>query len=222
MNKFLKLQTVALILIAILSSCGNDDEAPTIDSVWYNMVDVPVEVAPCAYPGQTLCIHGSGFESLRLLIVNGTQIDLNNILVYVADNFITFTVPSDVNTEGDYIRVVTAKGKADYRFIIRPKSEQSTITAFSSTTLIPGNTLTIQGTNLSGAKEVYLPLAFNGTVKCEFDDTKENTDENIYVKIPEANNFATGYCTVVVEKNDEARGITYTEKILSSKTNFIN
>ena len=225
--------TLRLMLICIslftISSCSSDDPAPTIDSVWYNMVTQPIEQAPCAYPGQTLCIHGSGFGSLRYLIVNGTYINLNNIMVYASDNYITFQLPSDVNT-GDLLRVVTARGKADYTFPVRPTDEQPTLyydtdtkaIPFSSTMLVPGTTLTIRGTNLSGVKEVYLPLAFDGRVKCEFDETKPNTDEYIYVIVPDAQNYATGYCEVVMEKTDAARGIIYTEKIYSKKTDFTN
>ena len=213
-----------------LHSCSDDDDAPAIDGVWYNMVMRPIEQTSFAYPGETLCLHGSGFGSLKLLMVNGTQINLNNILVYASDNYITFQVPSDVNTAGDNIRVVTARGMADYTFIIRPKSEQPTlyydkdngVIPFSTTTLTPGNTLSIRGTNLGGAKEVWLPLAFGGRIKCEFDDTKQNTNEYIYVKIPEATNFAAGQCEIILEKTDAARGITYTEKVYSEKTNFSN
>lgn len=213
-----------------LHSCSEDDDAPAIDGVWYNMVKRPVEQTTFAYPGEMLCIHGSGFGSLKMLMVNGTQINLNNIIVYTSDNYITFQVPSDVNTTGDNIRVVTSRGKADYTFIIRPKDEQPTlyydkdsgVIPFSTTTLVPGNTLSIRGTNLGGVTEVWLPLAFGGKIKCEFDDTKENTDEYIYVKIPEAANFATGQCEVIFEKTDAARGITYTEKVYSEKTNFSN
>lgn len=217
-------------LLLLLAACSRNDEAPRIDSVWYNMVSRPIEQAPCAYPGQTLCLHGSGFEDLRLLIVNGTHIDLNNILVYVADNYITFQVPADVNTTGDNIRVVTAHGKADYHFVIRPKSEQpsfyydsnSSTIPFSATTLVPGNSLSIRGTNLTGVREVWLPLAFNGRIRCEFDDTKTNTDDYVYVTVPQATNFASGRCELVLERTDDTRGITYVEKVYSDITNFIN
>lgn len=215
-------------LALMLTACSKDEAAPTIDSVWYNMVTQPIEQAPCAYPGQTLCIHGSGFKDLKLLIVNGTHIDLNNILVYVADNYITFKVPTDVNTSGDNIRVVTRWGMVDYNFAIRPADEQPTLyynndtkeIPFSTTTLVPGQTLTIRGSNLSGAKQVWLPLAFGDRIACEFDATKENTDEYIYVIVPEASNFATGHCEVELERTDETRGITYTEKVYSKETDF--
>lgn len=215
-------------LLLGLTSCSKDNEPPHIDSVWLNMVSQPIEQTSFAYPGQTLCIHGSGLAELRHLIVNGTHIDLNAIFVYVADNAITFQLPSDVNTVGDYIRVVTAYGQVDFPFIVRPASEQSTFyykdsdTPFSSTTLVPGNTLSIRGTNLTGVKEVWLPLAFDGRIACEFDPTKTNTDDYVYVVIPEATNFATGRCEMVIEKYDETRDITYTEKIYSKTTDFIN
>lgn len=228
-NNIFRILSLCCFVLA-LASCSKDDAEPRIDSVWYNMMSRPVEQAPCAYPGQTLCIHGSGFQDLRMLMVNGTQINLNNILVYVADNYITFQVPADVNTSGDLIRVVTAHGKADFKFIIRPATEQPTFyynsdsktIPFSATTLVPGNTLAIRGTNLTGVKEVRLPLAFNKSIACEFDPTKENTDDYVYVIIPDVKDFATGRCELVLERYDAERDLSYTEKVYSEETNFIN
>ncbi|MBR1546731.1 MAG: hypothetical protein IJ633_08080 [Prevotella sp.] len=213
---------VCATLLAFISCSNDDDEAPRIDSVWYNMVNRPIEQAVCAYPGQTLCLHGSGFDSMSRLIVNGTNLDLNLLYVYKSDNYITFQLPSDVKTLGDNIRVVTSKGMCDFSFVIRPKEEQPVIKAFSATTLIPGRTLTITGTCLSGAKEVSLPLAYGEKIQCVFDETLENDDEAVHVIIPENVTFATGLCEIVMEKYDEERDITYTEKVYSSSTNFTN
>lgn len=226
MNKNIKnLYGLLLTCVAILTftACSNDDdEAPRIDSVWFNMVSRPIEQAPCAYAGQTICLRGSGFGDLKKLIVNGTSINLTTLYVYASDNNITFQLPSDVKTTGDNIRVVTSKGMCDFPFVVRPKDEQPTITAFSSTTLIAGRTLTITGTFLGGAKEVWLPLVYGEKVQCVFDETQENDDETVHVIIPENATFATGICEIVMEKYDEERDITYTEKVYSSSTNFTN
>ncbi|MBQ8714364.1 MAG: hypothetical protein IJ552_04040 [Prevotella sp.] len=225
-NKNIKnLCRLLLVYVALLTftSCSNgDDEAPRIDSVWFNMVSRPIEQASCAYAGQTICLRGSGFGDLRKLIVNGTSINLTTLYVYASDNNITFQLPSDVKTTGDRIRVVTGKGMCDFPFVVRPKDEQPAITAFSSTTLIPSRTLTITGTFLGGATEVWLPLAFGDKVSCAFDETQENDDETVHVIIPEDVTFATGRCEVVMEKYDEERDIYYTEKVYSSSTNFTN
>ena len=207
----------------LLTSCSDDgDDAPRIDGVWYNMVSRPIEQAPCAYPGQTLCLRGTGFNDLKKLTVNGTAINLNNILVYASSSSVTFQVPSDVNTTGDNIHLVTANGKADYSFIIRPTEKKPVISSFSSTTLIAGRTLTISGSNLSGATEVWLPQPFEGRILCELSAEQVSDDSHVYVVIPADAAFATGRCEIIMEKTDEGRGITYTEKVFSSITNFKN
>lgn len=214
---------VALAAVVVMAACDSDDKtAPRIDSVWFNMVSRPIEQATCAYPGQTICLRGEGFGDLQQVVVNGTNIKLNTLFIYESDSNITFQIPSDVNTEGDYIKVVTANGQTTYPFVVRPASEQPTITAFSATTLVAGRTLSITGTNLEGAKTVWLPLTFGGRVQCAFDPAQTNDDNNVYVIVPADASFATGQCEIVMEKHDAVRDITYTEKVFSSKTDFRN
>lgn len=215
-----------LLLVAgilLLTACSKvDDDAPRIDGVWYNMVAQPIEQAVCAYPGQTVCLRGEHLGNLKRLIVNGTDIALTNIYVYESDRNITFQLPSDVRTEGDNIRVVTRYGMVDYPFVIRPASEQPAISKFSSTTLVAGSTLTITGANLDGAKEVWLPLTFGGTVQCAFDTAQENTDTEVHIIVPEGVDFATGQCQIIMEKYDVVRDLTYTESVFSASTDFRN
>mgnify|MGYP002868675806 CR=1 FL=1 len=111
-------------LLPLLASCSKDEDTPTVDSVWMNMVSRPVEQIECAYPGQTICLRGSGLGDLKRIIVNGTDINLNTLYVYESATALTFQLPSDVNTSGDNIRVVTRWGMCDYAFVVRPKSEQ--------------------------------------------------------------------------------------------------
>lgn len=221
-NSLFKLLLLSIAVVTF-TACSDDDEgAPRIDSVWYNMVSRPIEQAPCAYPGQTLCLHGAGFGGLKQVIVNDTEINLNTLYVYESSSNITFQLPADVNTTGDYIKVVTAGGEATFPFVVRPASEKPDITAFSATTLIAGRTLTITGSKLDGATEVWLPLTFDGRVKCEFDTTQLNDDNTIHVIVPADVTFATGQCEVVMEKYDAQRDLSYTETVFSASTIFRN
>lgn len=208
-------------VLLLLCSCRKDEAAPRIDSVWINMVSRPVEQVECAYPGQTLCLRGEHLGSLSHVIVNGTDINLNTLFVYESETAITFTLPADVNTDGDYIRVVTGWGMCDYPFVVRPAAEQPHISAFSATTLIPDRTLTISGAHLDGATQVWLPIAFGGSVQCVPGDCPED-GSSVSVVIPEDAAFATGICGIVMEKYDASRGFRYTEKVYSAKTDFRN
>lgn len=224
MNKQFLKNIISLLVVCgvimVCTSCSDDDNGqPRIDSVWMNMLSQPIAETTFAYPGQTICLHGTGFGALKQVIVNGTEINLNTLFVLETSNYITFKLPSDVSTEGDYITVVTGSGEATIPFIVRPTSEKPTITAFSSTTLIGGRTLTITGTNLDGATRVWLPLAFGEKVECELSET---TSTSVTVIIPEDADFATGCCEIMMEKYDETRDINYIETVYSTSTNFNN
>ena len=218
-----------LLLLAIVTcaACSKNDDAPQIDSVWKNMVSEPLEKTDYAYPGQTICLHGSAFYDLRKVFVNGTDIDLTTSFIYDTDNYITFQLPSDVKTstsdQQNYIRVITAHGESVYRpFLVKPLSEKPEITKFSTTQLTAGGILTITGKNLDGVTEVWLPLSYEGYVSCELDPATEPTATSVSVIIPEDASFAKGKCYIVMQKTDAVSGSTYTEKVYSSETNFSN
>ncbi len=226
MNKFI-CKTLLVLTVAGCLSCSKDDDAPYIESVWKNMISEPIAQTEYAYPGQTICLHGTGFYDLRKIFVNGTDIDITSSFIYDTENYITFQLPKDVNTstsdQQDYIRVITAHGESVYRpFLVKPASEQPTITAFSTVRLQPGRTLTITGTNLGGATAVRLPLTFDREVKCELDPEKEQTATTLYAVIPDGCDFATGKCVVEMQKTDAISGRTYVEHVYSSTTDFIN
>jgi hypothetical protein len=216
-----------LLTIALCAACSNDDDAPQIDSVWKNMISEPLEKTDYAYPGQTICLHGSAFYDLRKVFVNGTDIDLTTSFIYDTENYITIQLPADVNVsisdQQEYIRVITAHGESVYRpFLVKPLSEQPVITKFSSTQLTAGDILTITGQNLEGTTEVWLPLTYNGYVSCELDPATVPTATSISVIIPADVNFAKGKCYIVMQKTDALSARTYTEKVYSSETNFRN
>ncbi len=209
-------------LVAAASCCKVDHEAPLIDGVWMNMIGRPIEMVDFAYPGQTLCLRGEHFGNLKRVIVNGKDINLNTLFVYESTTAITFTLPSDAKTSGDYIRVVTSWGENEIPFVVRPLDSQPLITAFSATTLVPGRTLSITGVNLEGATKVFLPLTFDGTVECSLSEEQPKDGTGVNVIIPDGVDFATGTCVIVMEKYDSDRSLTYTEKVFSEETSFRN
>lgn len=213
------------------TSCDKDDASmPVIESVWSNMSSAPIHQIEYAYPGQTISLRGSGFSGANMVIVNGTKIGLTASQIYNTDQSIIVRLPGDVATmweDGEtYLKVRVGENEAIYEpFYVKSTAEQPVLnaaTAFSSTILVPGSTLTISGTNLDGATEVYLPLVFDQKVKCEFDPSRMNTDTRLYVIVPEGVKFARGQAEIVMTKTCEFNGAEYVERLYSNITNFSN
>jgi hypothetical protein len=87
---------------------------------------------------------------------------------------------------------------------------------------VAGRTLTITGTHLDGAIEVWLPQTFDGRIRCELDGEQPSDGTSLRVVIPEGATFAAGRCEVVMQKHDAERSQDYTVKAYSVKTNFSN
>lgn len=231
-NKIIfRISLLVAVCLCVFScfSCGNNDglSAPQIESIWSNMSTQPIEQVACSYPQQTICLRGSGFSGVSKLNVNGTEIDLTDTKIYNTDNSIIIALPKEVATTTStgmaYLQVENGAGKSVYEpFYIFDLSEKPEITSLSSTTLTPGSTLRIAGNNLGGAVEVYLPLAFDQKVLCEFDENQINSDKEIFVVVPEGVTFAQGQVTVVMHKTYVPTGDEYTEKVYSDVTNFSN
>ena len=139
MNSIKKNILIACLLCysfaAVLTSCSNDFDVPRIDSVWKNMASEPVEQISYAYPGQTICLRGSGFSDLKRIVVNGNKVDVTNTLINDTDNSITFKIPSDVDTSvsPSTIKVVTVNGDTTYTgLIIKPTSAKPAVSSFSA------------------------------------------------------------------------------------------
>ena len=233
MNKII-MKSSLLVLVACFSvfsclSCDNDDSpsSPRIDAVWSNMNTQPIEQVQCAYPRQTVSLRGEGFKGVEKVTVNGYDIDLTENQIYNTDRSIIIVLPQDVATTtatGEaYLKVENSAGEAVYQpFYVFTEDEQPVINKFSATALTPGATLCITGENLGGATEVYLPLAFDQKVKCEFDPAQANSDTEVYVIVPEGVSFAQGQVEIVMTKTFAATGAEYVTKTYSDVTNFSN
>ena len=233
MNKiFMKSSLLVLVVcFSVFSclSCDNDDDlsAPRIDAVWSNMNTQPIEQVQCAYPRQTVSLRGAGFKGVEKVTVNGYEIDLAENQIYNTDRSIIIVLPQEVATTtatgSAFLKVENAAGEAVYEpFYVFSEGEQPKITNFSTTTLTPGSSLRIAGTNLDGATEVYLPLAFDQKVKCEFDPEQTNSGTNVYVIVPDGVSFAQGVVEIVMHKVYAPTGTEYTDKAYSEVTNFTN
>lgn len=229
MNKISPIKYFIVVLMGLLVwsfvSCKNEHEAPVIESVWSNSSAAPAERVNFSYPSETICLHGHDFSDLKEVSVNGVAIDLMKTIMYDTDSFITFAIPTEVKATQEcgksVIQVTTAHGTTSYEpFLIKSTSEKPKITSVSAKALTAGDILEIKGANLEGALEVYLPLTFDQSVKCELATDKESTASSVFVNIPDHVNFATGKVKVVMNKKSDELGKEYTETVYSSKIDF--
>lgn len=236
-KKILKLLQYTGMMCAVvysLSSCNKEEVSmPVIDSVWSNVSSSPIHQIECAYPDQTINLRGSGLSGADRLTVNGTEIDLTPSLIYCTDNSIIVRLPADVATMWEngetYLKVYVDGNEAVYEpFYIKNTSEMPALSSgidgsgFSSIQLVPGSVLTITGKNLGGVTEVYLPTVFDGKIKCEFDLSQTNDNENIYVIVPDGAEFARGQVEIVMTKICGLNGREYVERLYSDMINFSN
>lgn len=231
MNKRILRLFVAMAIITssffCCMSCGSDVESPAIKGVWNNTESMPVEQIYCVYPGQTICLHGTGFSSLQQIAINNLSVGIINTEIYDTDSFITFKIPDSVTTTAvsglKLIKVVTVNGTATYdAFLVKAKSEKPSVSSVSATTLIAGSTLQIKGANLEGAQAVYLPLTFEQSIQCQLDTTQVSDASNVYITVPQNVNFASGQLKIVMQKRDSISSTTYTENVYSKTINFKN
>ena len=220
---------VACFSVFSCLSCDNDDSpsSPRIESVWSNMNTQPIEQVSAAYHGQTVSLRGSGFKGVEKVTVNGYDIDLTENQIYNTDKSIIFVIPVETPGSGDTglaeIKVENSAGEAVYApFYTGTEAEQPKITSIGATVLTPGSSLRLAGENLGGATEVYLPLAFEQKVKCEFDPAQANSDTEVFVIVPDGVSFAQGQVEIVMTKTFAATGAEYVAKAYSDVTNFSN
>ena len=123
--------------------------------------------------------------------------------------------PKRRRKESEYGMQLREKQKAKFIYGVLEKQFRS---YFNKAKRMPG----ITGENLGGATEVYLPLAFDQKVKCEFDPAQANSDTEVYVIVPEGVSFAQGQVEIVMTKTFAATGAEYVTKTYSDVTNFSN
>ena len=231
MNNKIIHSTVVMVIIVFFTtcwiSCSSDSSTPMIEGVWNNTASVPIEQISCAYPGQTVCLHGTGFSNLKQIVVNNTVISISNTAIYDTDSFVTFKMPDSVATTVatslKYIKLLTDNGETTFEpFIIKPTSERPSISSVSTTSLTAGSILQIKGANLNGVQHIYLPLTFEQSVECQIDTSQVSDASNVYIDVPQGVNFASGLLKIVMQKTDSVTSSSYTENVYSKTINFKN
>jgi hypothetical protein len=160
---------LALALVAFnFTSCKDDDDegsqtAPmTISKVYLENIndeenkDREVDFARL---GQLIRIEGSGFKGLKKILINGYETYFNNALMTDNNVWVTLNSETPVDKADDDVRntiqLVKDGTKLVYPFTIRAAAPS--ITSVDNTLPMPGETVTVYGTNLQETTKLTLP-----------------------------------------------------------------
>ena len=160
---------LGLALIAFtFTSCKDDDDegsqtAPmTISKVYLENIndeenkDREVDFARL---GQLIRIEGSGFKGLKKILINGYETYFNNALMTDNNVWVTLNSETPVDKADDDVRntiqLVKDGTKLVYPFTIRAAAPS--ITSVDNTLPMPGETVTVYGTNLQETTKLTLP-----------------------------------------------------------------
>ena len=160
---------LGLALVAFnFTSCKDDDDegsqtAPmTISKVYLENIndeenkDREVDFARL---GQLIRIEGSGFKGLKKILINGYETYFNNALMTDNNVWVTLNSETPVDKADDDVRntiqLVKDGTKLVYPFTIRAAAPS--ITSVDNTLPMPGETVTVYGTNLQETTKLTLP-----------------------------------------------------------------
>ena len=160
----------AAILVAVTVSCNKEDEyfnedyqsVPiVIDSIFLENYEsqVPDRKVEFARLGQLIRIEGKGLYGMKKVYVNGYDTYFNR--AYVTDRSMLLQLNAKTpitdadSTQRNKIRFVKDKAETTVDFLVRAASPS--VTDISQTLPMPGETVTVYGTNLHETIKVTLP-----------------------------------------------------------------
>jgi hypothetical protein len=156
---------LAAVCMLTLGSCHKEDEGVHISGVWTNQLDTESQQITQSYTGLWVRLEGSGFSGLKGILCNGQSADFNP--VYVTDNHIIFKIPDSVPLANEVdesiantIQVISEHGRGIYNgFLFKDKSRMPSIKSVSYTMPLPGDVITVTGSNLLQVDEIWFPSA---------------------------------------------------------------
>lgn len=179
--KYLWMVCLALV-IGGLTACSDDDNASgsamTINKVYLEDAESSVTDREVTFArlGQLIRIEGSGFTGLLKVYINGYDTYFNNALMTDNNVWVTLNQNTPIYTAEDDVRNTIILEKADgnryvYQFEIR--SSSPSISDISCTLPQPGETITVNGSNLQEITSITLPGGVEVTSGIESDPDGE-------------------------------------------------
>ena len=166
----------------------NNDEAPVITGLRASAPAPNDSTLTKAGPGQVVVIQGANLMTATQILFNGYPAPFNPALF--ANNTIIVAIPADMpfaklNPDDlNTVKVITPDGEAVYNFPIIPSA--ATISAMSNEDALPGDRVTIYGSNFFFVKKVVFP----GGIEVTANLTANDAGNQLQVTVP--NNVTTG------------------------------
>ncbi|THU40222.1 hypothetical protein FAM09_10140 [Niastella caeni] len=158
-NKLITFILLAAVVCAQYACKKNSSEAPVITGIRASTPAPNDTALTKAGPGQVVIIQGANLASAKQIFFNGYPAPFNPALF--ANNAIIVAIPADMpfaklNPDDlNKVKVITPDGEAEFSFPIVPFA--ATITAMSNENALPGDRVTIYGSNFFFVKKVIFP-----------------------------------------------------------------
>jgi hypothetical protein len=161
-----------LLLTAAVACKKNNSEGPVITGIRAASPAPNDSMLTKAGPGQVVVIQGANLASAKQILFNGYPAPFNPALF--ANNMIIVAIPADMpfgrlNPDDlNKVKVITPDGEAEYSFPIVPSA--ATITGMNNEDALPGDRVTIYGSNFFFVKKVVFPGGIEVTTNLSAND----------------------------------------------------
>ncbi|HEX2534710.1 MAG TPA: glycan-binding surface protein, partial [Chitinophagaceae bacterium] len=168
-NKLLLFLLASLSILAVSCDKEGDDEVaagpPVISSVRAADSTNRDSTFTTSLTGKYIIIQGQNFKGLTNIFINDQPVPFTS--TYVTNTNIVLQIPSNIVTEAtnpavsNKMRIVTPKGEAVYDFKLVPPPPS--VRSISNEMALPGEVVTIRGTDFFGIEKVIFPGNLEGT-----------------------------------------------------------
>jgi hypothetical protein len=220
-----KLFTLLLLAAFVCTqyACKKDNSgAPVITGLRASAPAPYDSTLTMAGPGQVVVIQGSNLASATQILFNGYPAPFNSALF--ANNTIIVAIPADMpfaSLNPDHlntVKVITPEGEAVYNFPVIPGA--ATITAMSNEDALPGDRVTIYGSNFFFVKKVIFPGGIEVTTNLGANDAGNQLQVTVPTGVTTGGTITVqtlyGTATSVLRFNDLTTGVIHNSDNVSN------
>jgi len=220
-----KLFTLLLLaaLVCTQYACKKDNSGAPVITGLRASAPAPYDTTlTMAGPGQVVVIQGANLANAKQILFNGYAAPFNSALF--ANNTIIVAIPADMpfgrlNPDNlNTVKVITPDGEAVYTFPIIPSA--ATITAMSNEDALPGDRVTIYGSNFFFVKKVIFPGGKEVTTNLSANDAGNQLQVTVPTGVTTGGTITVqtlfGTATSVLRFNDLTTGVLHNSDNVSN------